>query len=83
MFIVPLLHKAFGFNLLEHYALIMEGTNYIARAVLAISLFFDIRKSLMLGLIILILVLTFLNPFMATALYFVAEFLYKPQKLKA
>jgi hypothetical protein len=83
MFLVTMIINKYELNLIDYYRVILEGVNYFARFVLAVFLFFDLRKSAILMLQVIILAMAFLNPFIATVIYFIAAFLYKPQKLSA
>ena len=81
MFLVTSFHNLYDFNLIEYYRVIIEGVHYFTSLVLAVFLFFDMRRSAIPLLQLIILALAFLNPIISTAVYFIAVFLYKPQKL--
>jgi len=82
MFLVTLLMGVNGAKNMDYFRIIIESVNYFTRAVVAIILYLDLRKRVRPILTLLILAMTFFNPFIATVIYFITEFLYNPQKQK-
>lgn len=82
MFLITFLMSATGAYKIDYFLIAIESVNYFTRAVVALILYFDLRKGVMPVLKFLILAMTFFNPFIATLIYFIAEFLYHPLKQK-